>query len=164
MNKLTFKQIQFVGLLLSGFVILASFFLEYVRHLEPCPLCLMQRFCTYGLLLTFAWTYYKDRARNLFISIALFFSLFGLFLALRHLYLYTLPIETLTTCTPGLDVLMRYFPWQAVVHALFWGSNSCTHIDWAFLGFPMPAWAILYFLLILAISIASILRQRQKKQ
>jgi disulfide bond formation protein DsbB len=74
-----------------------------------------------------------------------FFACAGLFFALRQLWLQSLPAGTAPACMPGLDILIRYFPWQDVAHALLWGSGDCAESTWNFLGISMAGWSAVYF-------------------
>ncbi len=53
MSKRTYRQIQGLLLLITVFVLFASFYFQYVLGLEPCPLCLMQRICVFLLMALF---------------------------------------------------------------------------------------------------------------
>ncbi len=63
-------------------------------------------------------------------------------------------------CMPGLDVLVRYFPWQTVAHALFWGAGDCAETVWSLWGISMPGWTALYFLFMAVTGLILYLRTR----
>ncbi|MCP0913905.1 MULTISPECIES: disulfide bond formation protein B [Legionella] len=148
MSKRTYRSIQSLLLLLTVFVVGATFYFQYARNLEPCPLCLMQRisaflfgaFCIMGLCLT------TLRRGRLVSILQMFFAFAGLFFASRQLWLQSLPSEQIPACMPGLDTLLRYFPLNEIMHALFWGAGDCAEVDWSFMGLSMAAWALFYFL------------------
>jgi disulfide bond formation protein DsbB len=153
MRKNTEKNIMYLMILITIFVLAASYFFEYVKGLHPCPLCLMQRLCISILLvLTGLILVSRRRFRGLLISDCLFAGA-GLFFAGRQLWLQSLPTGQAPACMPGLDVLIQYFPWQAVAKALFWGSGDCAEVSWTFMGISMPGWSAIYFLVMLALSI-----------
>lgn len=133
--------------LVTLMVIGASFYLQYEMGMHPCPLCLMQRFCAIVLgFLFFAgiWGPYSRYRWGLF-GAQLLFAAGGLLFAARQLWLQSLPVEQASACMPTLEVLIQSFPWQDVVHALFWGSGSCADSAWQGFGLSMPAWALIYF-------------------
>lgn len=70
----------------------------------------------------------------------------GLFFATRQLWIQSMPAGKVPVCMPGLDVLIKYFPWQTVAKVLFWGSGECVESSWNWLGISMPGWSALYFL------------------
>lgn len=79
----------------------------------------------------------------------MFFAAAGIYFATRQLWLQALPAEQGASCVPGLDILMRYFPWKDIAKALFLGSAECGEATWQMLGLSMPAWSLLYFIGIL---------------
>jgi disulfide bond formation protein DsbB len=136
------------------FVLFAAFYFQYVLGMQPCPLCLMQRFCVFFLLLLclmgpFLFTLKRARLVAVFQIIG---STAGLFFASRQLWLQSLPVGQAPACVPDLDVLLRYFPWKDVLHALFWGAGDCAEASWNWLGLSMAAWSVLYFLLVFIVS------------
>ena len=87
-------------------------------------------------------------------------ALCGLYFAGRQVWLQSLPADSTGTCLPGLDVLIHYFPWQDVLHALMFGASDCSEITWRWLGLTMPAWSGLYFI---GVFIAGWLNRRMLK-
>lgn len=163
MSKRTYRRLQGLLLLVTLLVLGCAFYLQYMKGLLPCPLCVMQRLfaflfamvCIMGLCLST-----PKRARMITV-LQMIFAAAGLFFAARQLWLQSLPINELPACLPGLDILMHYFPWQDVVHALFWGTSDCGEVNWQFLGLSMPAWAALYFLGMFLLSGLILLRLKQ---
>jgi disulfide bond formation protein DsbB len=139
------KNRERVILILSGFVLLSSYYLQYVVGLEPCPLCLMQRLSVFLIFLFAVIGYFCKKNMKMTL---LFFTAAGLFFALRQVWLLHFTSTHVPACLPGLATLIRYFPWQISAHALFWGSTECTEGSWSFLGLSLPSWSALYFLLI----------------
>jgi disulfide bond formation protein DsbB len=147
MNKLTYKKIQLLLAIITLGVLFASFYFQYFKGLNPCPLCIMQRICIFLLLVLFGLSLGTLKKAHIISVVQVLISSAGLFFASRQLWLQSLPAESAPACMPGLDVLMRYFPWQTVVHALLWGSGDCAEVSWSVWGISMPGWAALYFLL-----------------
>lgn len=148
MSQKNYRTILFFLALLSFVVLGSSFHFQYVVGLQPCPLCLMQRLCVLLLLIIILFSFFAVRTR-LWLILHMSLASFGLFFALRHLWLQSLPLGKAPACMPGLDVLIRYFPWQTVAKALFWGAGDCAETNWSWLGISMPGWSALYFLLML---------------
>jgi len=154
-TKPTYRRMQALLLFITLMVIVMSFYFQYYQGLQPCPLCLMQRvcafllgaFCLMGLYITTL-----TRARTV-AFLQILFAVFGLFFALRQLWLQHMPVNQTPACMPGLDILIRYFPWQDVFHALFWGSEGCTETSWVWLGLSMAGWSALYFTVLLLASL-----------
>lgn len=150
MMKSVYRNWQGFLCLSSAFVLAASCYFQWVKGLEPCPLCLMQRVCV-GLLFAMsllALMMGGKRARGMLLTQALLAGS-GLYFAARQLWLQSLPADQMPACMPTLEILLRYFPWRDIVHALFLGAADCGKITWQWLGLSMPAWSALYFAAVL---------------
>lgn len=146
MDKLTYIKIQRLLVLVTFFVLFASFYFQYFLGLHPCPLCMMQRVCVFLLLglLGFSLGTLKKAHWICFTQIVI--SCAGLFFSLRQLWLQSLPAGKAPACMPDLNILIHYFPWQTVAKALFLGAGDCAEVTWSMGGIAMPGWAALYFL------------------
>ncbi len=150
-TKRSYRVLQNLLLILTLFILGATFYFQYILGLQPCPLCLMQRLsafllaitCLVGLCLS-SLKYAK--------TIAVFqmvFAFLGSLFAVRQMWLQFFPAHEAPACLPGFDILVRYFPWQDVLRALLWGAGECAEVTWRWLGLPMSVWASLYFLTML---------------
>lgn len=164
MSKFSYRRWQIILTLLSFTVLVSSFYFQYVKQLQPCPLCLMQRLCVFLLFMfSFIGVYIQTlKAGKRIARLQFIIALGGLFFACRQLWLQSLPTGQTPACMPGLDILIRYFPWQDVLRTLLWGTGECAEISWRWLGLSMPAWSALYFLFmaILALPIYWILAKQ----
>ncbi|MCX7118065.1 MAG: disulfide bond formation protein B [Legionellales bacterium] len=155
MNKWAYLKTQQLMLLSTLLAIICVFYLQYMARMQPCPLCIAQRLCAF----LFAFTCLiglrssTPKRGKCIASFQVFFSCAGLFFAIRQLWILTLPPEKVPACLPGLDVLIHFFPWQDVFYALFWGTGSCAEVSWVLLGLSIPAWAALYFVAMLLMSV-----------
>lgn len=150
-------------LLITLVVLAASYYFQYVLGLQPCPLCLMQRFCVILLAILSLACLFAKKSRVL-TFMQLLVSCAGLYFSLRQVWLQSLPEGLAPSCMPSLDILIQYFPWQTVAQALFWGSGDCAQSSWHFLGLSMPGWSSLYFLFMIIASIAFMLNKKLGKQ
>lgn len=155
MNKRSYRVLQHLLYLLTFFVIATSFYLQYMTHLQPCPLCLMQRGCAFLFVICclIAMRVASLRAARCLIGLQILSAGAGLFFALRQLWLQSLPADKVPACLPSFDVLLQYFPWPDIVSALFWGTGSCAEMSWTFLGLSLAAWSGLYFLTLVVVSL-----------
>ena len=145
MKKIQYKQLQKGNVLLTLFVLCASFYFQYVLELTPCPLCLMQRVCLFLLLVVMGLSF-RALNRAHYTSLAqVIVAAAGLFFAVRQLWLQSLPASDMPACMPGLDIVIRYFPWKTIARTLFLGTGDCAEVSWSFLGISLPGWCALYF-------------------
>ncbi|MBA2652411.1 MAG: disulfide bond formation protein B [Tatlockia sp.] len=167
MTKIAYQRWQLLLTFFSFIVLAASFYFQYVKGLQPCPLCLMQRFCVLLLFgICFSGTAIRSlKAGKIIAGLQFLVAAGGLYFASRQLWLQSLPAGQSPSCLPELEVLIRYFPLQDVLHALFWGTKECGEVSWRWLGLSMPAWVALYFLIMLlsAIPIFWVLRKQAQQ-
>jgi protein dithiol:quinone oxidoreductase len=66
--------------------------------------------------------------------------------AIRHLYVQSLPPGTIAACGAPLDVLLQFTPVTEVIRKVLTGSGECSQVNWKFLGLAMPAWVLIWAL------------------
>lgn len=152
MTKRNYIKMQTFNAAFTALVLGASFYFQYFKGLSPCPLCIMQRICVFLLLILILFSLKKVKKIRIISVLQLFVACSGLFFSLRQLWLQSLPEGSAPACLPGLDVAIRYFPWQTIVKTLFWGSADCAEVNWSLLGISMPGWSSLYFIVMIFMS------------
>jgi len=154
---MTFRKLFLLGLIIALGLVGSAYFLEYYFNLDPCPLCHLQRYVLFAIIIFFflgvmsTWGY----TVKLFLSGSnIFFSLLGILLALRHVWLqYSATEEGITTgCTAGLERLLQFQPLMTVLKEVLMNSESCGKIDFTILKLPLSVWSLLSFMLIIAYS------------
>lgn len=139
----------------STFAFCMSLYFQYVKDLQPCPLCLMQRACVLLLIVTsLIAVFFGNKEKRFIFSLQCILVLCGIYFAARQLWLQSLPASEVASCLPGLDILVRYFPWQDILHALLFGAADCGEVTWRWWGISMANWAMMYFLFAGVISIS----------
>jgi protein dithiol:quinone oxidoreductase len=166
MNQPVIKSINFWILVLSACALSATFFCEYCLHLSPCPLCLMQRFCIEILSFMSLGFFVAEKWSRLTWYRVLYGVMIGLgmMLAARQLWLQLFSTHDTGACLPGFEALVSYFSWDVILKMLFWGSSDCATISWRFLGLPLSAWSMLYFIVIFVLFIWQIRHQESFKK
>jgi disulfide bond formation protein DsbB len=119
---------------------------QFVLHLEPCPLCIFQRIGVLSIGVVFALAALHDpvgwgrRAYAVLVGTA---ALATVGVALRHLYIQSLPPGTVAACGASLDFMLKVFSLTDVLVKVLTGSGECAKVDWRFLGLAMPAWVLI---------------------
>ena len=134
----------------AGFIICGGMmgFALYAQHgllLEPCPLCVLQRFAVIGLGAVFLLAALHNPlglTRYLYAGLLLLIAAGGATVAGRHAWLQQLPEDQVPACGPGLDYMWENFPFAEVINMVFKGSGECAEIAWQFLGLSMPEWVL----------------------
>lgn len=145
--RLIYSLASFFSLSLVAF----SFYLQYYQALEPCPLCIIQRWLI-GLLglLCLISIVYRSRFYGGLIT---FVALMGTGSALRKIWLEHLPSDQVPPCGPGLDYMLNYLPFEQTLKILLMGSGDCSNIEWHFLSLSLSQWALLSFLVFLGLGL-----------
>lgn len=145
-------------------LILFAWYLQYGRGLEPCPLCLLQRWVFWALgaafLLAAIWPA-GGPLRFIHVSLLTLLSATGAGIAGRHLWLQGLPPEQVPACGPDLLFMLDTFPLFEALSMTLQGSGDCAVIDWSFLGLSIPGWALLWFIVLGVAGVAINLRARR---
>ena len=127
-----------------------ALYTQYVGGLEPCPLCMTQRFF-YALVAFFAViaALHGRRLRIYGLLVALA-AVGGVAVAGRQVWLQHLPPDQVPACGPSLDYMMQTLPFGEVLIKLFKGDGNCAIVDWRLLGMSMAEWSLLWFAILAA--------------
>lgn len=149
----------FAGCALS---IAGALYLQHVEGLEPCPLCIMQRIGVIAAGLVFLVAGLHNPAalgQRIYAGLAALASIAGGAVAIRHLWLQSLPEDQVPACGPDLDYMLDVFPLQEVIATVLRGSGECAAESWSFLGLTIPGWSLVVFTGLLAASLVQMFRR-----
>lgn len=142
-------------LIAAGSVAMLTFGL-YLQHsvgLEPCPMCIVQR---YALILVavvagLAALFGRRAVQTTGLAAMGAFAAFGAFVAARQSWLQWNPPEILS-CGRDFFGMIESFPLKRAIPMIFKGSGDCSEIDWTFLGLSIANWSFLYFSAIVVVA------------
>ncbi len=124
-------------------------YLQFVEHLEPCPLCISQRIAILlvGIILLIA-AIHNPAAKGIKI-----YSLLGTLAAVgggaisvRHIWIQHLPPNEIPECGPGLSYVFENFPLTETIKLMLSGTGDCAKVDWTLLGLSIPELTLIAFL------------------
>ncbi len=146
-----------------GLIAVAYFYFEQHRGLAPCPLCMFQRaallgvaaFCLLGILFNPGKVFAKILAFG-----ATVFSIFGLAVAGRQVWLQHLPEDQVPECGPDLAFMLDSFPLSQVINSVLQGSGECAEVQWTLI-LSMPEWMVVIFLVMSLICIRLLFRRER---
>ncbi len=146
--------------LVAASLIAAALVLQRVDQLEPCPLCILQRYA-FTLVALFAAlaAALPGRVSTASALLAVISALAGAGVAAWHVHLQLFPPQE-SSCGPSLQYLLSNLPLGRALPRIFQGYGDCTQVDWTFLRLSMPAWALVW-LLALGGTLGFALRQRR---
>ncbi len=150
-NRLSSRQL-FAGVAAVTAALMAyAFYAEHVLGLEPCPLCMFQRFAMIllGAVCLLAAVHGPGRLGIRIYAVMGFIAAgLGTAIAGRHVWLQSLPKDQLPSCAPPMDFMWDNMPFGSMMKTIMMTSGECANIDWQFLGLSMPAWTLVWFVLI----------------
>jgi protein dithiol:quinone oxidoreductase len=135
-------------LISAAYVALLAFglYLQHVVGLEPCPMCIVQRYAMV-LVAVVAGVTAIARGRGALMTgsgLVVLLCGFGAFVAARQSWLqWNPPVEA--SCGRDFYGMIENFPLQRVIPMIFKGSGDCVKIDWTFLGGSIANWSFLAF-------------------
>jgi disulfide bond formation protein DsbB len=135
-------------------------YLQHVVHLEPCPLCILQRvaFIVIGAVALLAFLHNPVKwGRAVYGGLLALLSVLGGGVAAWQVYLQHLPPDQVPQCGPGLDYMLEAFPLSQVLPMVFKGSGECAEVAWTFLDLSIAQWALGWFALFALAGIAALL-------
>jgi disulfide bond formation protein DsbB len=139
---------QLFGLMALACIGMLAFglYLQHVEGLNPCPMCIVQRYALIGvtLLALVGWRLKRPVG---FMAVGLLVAVmsgFGAFVAARQSWLQWYPPEVVT-CGRDFYGMVENFPINRVVPMIFKGSGDCTQVDWTFLGGSIANWSFVCF-------------------
>lgn len=142
------SQRQLLALMSAGCVALLAFglYLQHVVGLEPCPMCIVQR---YVMVLIVLWAAVFAAIPKVWASAtglvgAVILGLGGAGVAARQSWMQWYPPQV-QTC--GLDFydMVETLPMKRALPMIFRGGGDCTKIDWTFLGGSIANWSFVAF-------------------
>ena len=142
------RRIFAAGVLACAGLVGTALVFQYVKGIEPCPLCILQRVTVIALgavLLVAAVHDPKSTGQRVYGLLIMLIAGTGVAIAGRHVWLQSLPPEQVPECGPGLEYMLQAFPFSEVFSMVLHGSGECAEIQWTLLGLTIPAWNLLIF-------------------
>lgn len=125
-------------------------YLQHVEGLEPCPMCIMQRYALalVGMIALLGALHGPRKAgARVYAALILLVSLAGGGVAARQSWIQRFP-PAIPECGPGLEFMVESFGLADALPMIFRGAGECTAIDWTFLGLSIANWSLVNFALI----------------
>jgi len=152
-----------IFVLCAGLIALALY-LQEQEGLEPCPMCILQRYAFVVLgVVALAAAIHGPRGAMLkaYGALCALVALAGAGVAIRHSYIQHFPPK-IETCGADLEFLVNTLPLSQALPKIFQGGGSCSAVDWKMMGLSIPEWALAWFLIFAAASFwLSFLRKPQ---
>lgn len=155
-----------LGLICLACVLMLAFglYLQHVVGLEPCPMCIVQR---YALVLVALFTGLAAifRSRPLQVTggvLALVSAVGGAYTAAAQSWLQWYPPEVVS-CGRDLYGMIETFPLKRALPLIFRGGGDCSKVDWTLFGLTLANWAFVAFVVLSLLLITLLLRRRSAR-
>jgi disulfide bond formation protein DsbB len=138
-------------------------FFQHVLHLEPCPLCVLQRVAIISVGIFAALGLLTSGARFQLVAAALatVCALVGAGIAAWHSWILVYPPESMS-CGRPFEWFHEDFPLEAWLPKLFAGHGDCLKVDWTFLGLAIPNLSLIAFALLISVTVLAARRAWQR--
>lgn len=154
-----------LGLVAAACVAMLAFglYLQHVVGLEPCPMCIVQRyaFILIALVAGVAAALRRRAAHVAAGGLLVLLGGFGAFVAARQSWLQWYPPEV-ASCGRDFYGMIETFPLKRAIPMIFRGSGDCTKVDWTFLGGSIANWSFVWFVIFLALGLLLAARQARR--
>jgi disulfide bond formation protein DsbB len=155
-RRVWFALIAAVAIGLLAFAL----YLQHAVGLEPCPLCILQRYAfTLVALFALIATVLPGRwLTALAGGLTTLAAAAGAGVAGWHTWLQHFPPEV-ASCGPGLETMITELPLSTALPRIFQGSGNCTEVDWTMLGLSIAEWSLVWLLILLVASVIGLRRR-----
>jgi Disulfide bond formation protein DsbB len=139
-------------------------YLQHVVGLEPCPMCIVQRYALLLVALVAGVTaIFRGRGALMAGSgLVVLLCGFGAFVAARQSWLQWYPPEV-ASCGRDFYGMIETFPLQRAIPMIFKGGGDCTKVDWTFLGGSIANWSFVAFCFFGLVALVLMLRLARRR-
>ena len=121
-------------------------YLQHVVGLEPCPMCIVQRYALFGVAIAAGLASLRPQKLwwKSWSAVGIVFAVFGAFTAARQSWLQWNPPE-FATCGRDFYGIVESYSFSRALPMIFKGSGDCAAVDWTFLGGSIANWSFVWF-------------------
>ena len=146
----SYRSVNIAQALASIFlIVVAILYFENHLGLEPCYLCITQRFFVIciGLICAVAALHNPAQfGQRVYAALSILCAILGGYFSSKQLWLQSLPEDQVPACGIPVDYLLDSFSLSEAIAMLVRGDGNCAEIQWQLLGLSMPAWVLIGFI------------------
>lgn len=161
----SFRLTYLLGLILIALLLGSAYYIEIFDHINPCPLCLLQRMCMAALGVIFiigAFVKFKKCAHLFLGFLGFIVSISGLLLAGRQVWLQYSPPSTSGDCSASLSYLYDVLSIKDLLIQVWKGGMECSQTGGQFLHLSLAAWSLIAFSILFFMVLVQIIRAIKK--
>jgi disulfide bond formation protein DsbB len=155
-QKIGNPRVQYFGVaVIAAALIGFAIYLQEVDHLEPCPLCILQRYAYVTVAAAALLAALLPRFLGRILAwLGILLALAGAGVGAWHVWLQLHPPKV-SACGPSLEYLVGNLPLGRALPRIFQGYGDCTEIQWTFLGITIPGWSLMGLVLLAVILVVA---------
>jgi protein dithiol:quinone oxidoreductase len=160
LSRLSVRQVMALISVACLSMLAFGIYLQHVEKLDPCPMCIVQRYALLLIAILAGLTAATRRKGDQIVggSLLVLIAGFGAFTAARQSWLQWYPPEVVS-CGRDLYGMIEAFPLKRVLPMIFKGSGDCSKVDWTFLGGSIANWSFVVFCAIGLLASALVVRR-----
>jgi disulfide bond formation protein DsbB len=142
---------------LMGFAL----YLQFGLDLDPCPLCIFQRVVVVAMGIVFLIAAFQNPGRSgaaVYALVQLVLGATGAALAVRQLWLQSLPKDQVPVCGMSLSYMLDTLPLTETLRKVLEGSGECAEKGWELLHLSIAGWTLVFFIAAVVATFALIRR------
>ncbi len=131
----------------AAIVVGSQYYLENIVGLEPCNLCILQKYSAQAVFFIFLFKMLVLKFKFLFDFLGIFALAFGVSASGRQIYLQNIPKDEIAGgyCDTPFYLLFDMNPFFDAVAKVFQGSSKCAEEVWSLLGLNIAEWSMVFF-------------------
>ncbi len=131
----------------AAIVVGSQYYLESIVGLEPCNLCILQKYSAQAVFFIFLFKMLVLKFKFLFDFLGIFALAFGVSASGRQIYLQNIPKDELAGgyCDTPFYLLFDMNPFFDAMAKVFQGSSKCAEEVWSLLGLNIAEWSMVFF-------------------
>jgi disulfide bond formation protein DsbB len=146
----SYRSVNIAQALASIFlIVVAILYFENHLGLEPCYLCITQRFFVIciGLICAVAALHNPAQfGQRVYAALSILCAILGGYFSSKQLWLQSLPEDQVPACGIPVDYLLDSFSLSEAIAMLVRGDGNCAEVQWQLLELSMPAWVLIGFI------------------
>ncbi len=160
LSRLRVREVMMAVAVVSLGLLGFGLYLQHVVGLEPCPMCIVQRYALSVIVFMAAFVAVLNHRIIHRVGTGLVMAMagFGAFVAARQSWLQWYPPEV-ASCGRDFYGMIEMFPLQRAIPMIFKGSGDCAKVDWTFLGGSIANWSFVWFFAIALVALVLLWQQ-----
>jgi protein dithiol:quinone oxidoreductase len=141
-----------------------ALYLQLVKSLLPCPLCVVQRIAYWltGLTALLAFFHSSRPARRIYGALMAVFAFSGAVVALRQAWLVRYPEAFECGISPE-EEFLNALPLARWWPSMFEANGDCADVSWTFASLTLPDWSAIFFILLGALAVYALSPGRYRR-